>query len=59
MITRRGCGWVCENSQAAIDALLPQVLREEAALHLMKERLRSLPVDNQTAQEQFFSLVGR
>ena len=59
MITRRGCGWVCENSQAAIDALLPQVLREETALHSMKERLRSLPVSNQTAQEQFFSLVGR
>lgn len=57
MVTARNCGWVCENSQEALNQALAEILQNEAQLKEMKKRLCEQPVDNTKALSQFFDLI--
>lgn len=57
MVTARECGWICDNSQDALNRLLAEVLRDKDALKEMKNRLRKQPKDNALALSQFSALI--
>lgn len=57
MVTARGCGWVCDNSQEALNRMLAEVLRDEDTLRETKNRLRKQPKDNALALSQFSALI--
>ena len=57
MVTARNCGWVCENSQEALNQALAEVLRNETQLKEMKKRLREQSPDNAMALSQFYDLI--
>lgn len=57
MVTDRNAGWVCENSQEALNAALPQVLSHPEKLKEMKNGLLRGSVDNTVAAEQFRGLI--
>ncbi len=57
MVTERGCGWVCDNSQEALNQAMAEVLRNESALNEMKNRVREQQVDNTIALSQFYNLI--
>lgn len=57
MVTQQDAGWVCENTQAALDACLMDILRDPVGIEQVKTGLRQRSADNQTAAEQFRSLI--
>jgi glycosyltransferase involved in cell wall biosynthesis len=57
MVTERGCGWVCENSQEALDDKLFDILSAREALHELKMRMLKMPFDNSLALSQFHNLL--
>lgn len=57
MVTGRGCGWVCENSQTALNAALCSVLRDGGALRGARARLAACCPDNALAIRRFTALV--
>ena len=57
MVTRNGCGWVCENEQQAINEMLVHVLSHEAELAYVKSALTRQMPDNATAITQFLKVV--
>lgn len=57
MVTARNCGWVCENSQEALNRALAEILQNETELKALKSRLLEKPVDNALALSQFFDLI--
>lgn len=57
MVTARNCGWVCENSQEALNRALAEILQNETELKALKNRLHEQPVDNALALSQFFDLI--
>lgn len=57
MVTQRGAGWVCDNDQAALNAALVDILRQEDALNTIKTGLRTQAVDNSAAAEQLRLLI--
>ena len=59
MITDRECGWVCENSQEGITSKLLEVLNTPDALGRMKARIQTEKPSNQTAIEQFTTIIER
>ena len=59
MVSRRNCGWVCENNQQDLNRMLLQVLRDPENLRNLKENLRSVQVSNAVAMEQFANVVKR
>lgn len=50
-------GWICENSQEGISAMLCRVLSDRETLTQMKKRLREKDTDNCAALEQFKRLI--
>ena len=56
MVTDRGCGWVCGNSQEDLNKALSDILADKKSLFGLKEKLKVIEVDNDTAIEQFNSL---
>ena len=58
MVTEAQAGWVCDNDQSAIDAMLSQVLAEPDGLSTIKQKLLSTPMDNHVALEQFAAAVS-
>ena len=57
MVTARNCGWVCENSQEALNRALAEILENETELKALKNRLHEQPVDNAMAFSQFVDLI--
>ncbi|MBR3997851.1 MAG: glycosyltransferase [Clostridia bacterium] len=57
MVSGRGCGWVCENSQEALDEALIQITRDKEILTSMKNKLQNMRADNSTATAQFDALL--
>ena len=57
MVTARGCGWVCENSQSALNEMLAGVVSDKNLISDAKERLRVCPIDNGRALAQFDRLI--
>ena len=57
MVTGMACGWVCENSQQALDRMLCEVLCDGDLLLRRKETLCAEIADNRAALEQFHKLV--
>lgn len=59
MISGRGCGWVCENDQTALNAALAALLKEPARIHALRTRLSEAQFSNEGAKAAFAALVGR
>ncbi len=57
MVTNEGCGWVCENSQEALNDALFAVLSDKNELKAMKSRLLIRQSDNSKALAQFGALL--
>lgn len=58
MILDRGCGWVCANSQSAINRTLEEILRNSSLLKTVRLYNRHSEVDNKETMSQFTSLIG-
>lgn len=57
MVTNEGCGWVCENSQEALNEALFAVLSDKNELKAIKSRLLTRQADNSKALAQFGALL--
>ncbi len=57
MVTDMGCGFVCDNSQQALNEALLRVASDKFELAAIKERLKKTAADNITAIEQFRGLI--
>lgn len=57
MVTRRECGWVCDNTQQGINEALLNVARDAAALKQKRTRLQNRTLDNAEAIRQFTALI--
>lgn len=57
MVTNAECGWVCKNSQEALEKELYRIVSDKEALRSMKIQLLKRCVDNETALRQFDSLI--
>ena len=57
MVTDPGCGWVCENTQQALNEKLMQILSQKDLLNAMKKRLSEAHTDNDAAIVQFSHLL--
>lgn len=53
MVTEAGAGWVCDNSQEALNEALCQVVRDREALAAVKNHLAETWMDNRKALERF------
>ena len=58
MVIQPGAGWVCENSQEALDKALGCVAKDRQALTAVKNRLLKEQMDNHKALTQFADAVG-
>lgn len=58
MVTQRKAGWVCENSQQALNDMLCHVLSNPEELAQVKSRLNTTPMDNREALGQFAAVVN-
>lgn len=58
MILDRGCGWVCDNSQFAIDTALEEILRNIGSLKTVRAQIQYAEVDNKETIRQFASVIG-
>lgn len=56
MITDKGCGWVCGNTQEDLDKALSDILSDKKSLLELKDKLKCIEVNNDKAKEQFNSL---
>lgn len=57
MIEKTGFGWVCDNSEEAMQQRLRVLLEEPCILHKKKEQLSKLSLSNEQAVSQFSSLI--
>ena len=58
MVTKRGCGWVCENDQESLNKALLRVLNDLGMLNDVKSSLRDRVVNNDAAMSQLIETVG-
>lgn len=57
MVTHRGCGWVCENTQAALNEVFAGVLADPGLMQNVRERLWAGTMNNTLALEQFTKMI--
>lgn len=57
MVTVRRCGWVCENSQEALNEALVSVLKNASGIEAVKERLKDGSITNDAASASFRMLI--
>ena len=57
MVTARGCGWVYENSQSALNEMILRVVSDKNMISEAKEKLKICTVDNKPALSQFDLLI--
>lgn len=58
MVADRGVGWVCENSQEALNSALLNLLQHPSELRQAQQALRAAKPNNARAQHQFELIVG-
>jgi glycosyltransferase involved in cell wall biosynthesis len=58
MVERPDCGWVCENTQQALNEMFVHVLENREALLLRKHKLQGDTMDNTQALEQLARMIG-
>lgn len=58
MVEDPGYGWVCENTEEAIQAALEQLLLDRSVLDERKKTLADIKIGNETAVSQFEKLIG-
>ena len=59
MIVDTGSGWVCENSQEALNEALDAILSDKKTLADLKSKLSARQTDNSTAEKQFKYIIGK
>ena len=57
MVTARGCGWVCNNSQEALTVKLTEIALAKDCVADIKKRLQDEKADNSEAISQFNSII--
>lgn len=58
MVEERGCGWVCENTDAALNEAFTAVVSDKNTLKRVKEKLMNLDMTNDMAKKQFAKIVS-
>lgn len=58
MVEVRDCGWVCQNTDAALNEAFEMAVSDKRALRRTKEKLLSFDVNNDTAMKQFKKIVS-
>ena len=58
MVSRRGCGWVCENTDDDLCRALASLLSSPAEISSARERLLNAEIDNSEALMQFEGLIN-
>ena len=58
MVAEAGRGWVCENSQQALDQAMTEILSQPERLRQLRLRLRQESMNNQRALDQFAGAIG-
>ena len=58
MILDRNCGWVCENSQQAIDKAFAEILLDPVALREKKKQIQQMECNNEKAAAAFHSVMA-
>ena len=58
MILRRGCGWVCGQSQDSINSALEEILRGRSARERVRSQIQGMDIDNKQAMSQLEKLIG-
>ena len=58
MILRRGCGWVCGQSQDSINSTLEEILRGRSARERVRSQIQGMDIDNKQAMSQLEKLIG-
>ena len=57
MVAQQGRGWVCENTQQALEQTLLSLLSDCKLLHDRKEQLLAVSMENETALKEFHCLT--
>ena len=57
MVTEMACGWVCENTQEALNVALCELLLDGNRVRAMKDSLRNTCPDNSVALAQLECVV--
>ena len=58
MILRRGCGWVCGQSQDSINSALEEILRGRSARERVRSQIQGMDIDNKQEMSQLEKLIG-
>lgn len=58
MILRRGCGWVCGQSQDSVNSALEEILRGRSARERVRSQIQGMDIDNKQAMSQLEKLIG-
>lgn len=58
MVTDSNAGWVCENTQQALNESLVQILTDISVLEQVKTRLAAAKPENLVAMERFQLMIG-
>lgn len=58
MILRRGCGWVCGQSQDSINSALEEILQGRSARERVRSQIQGMDIDNKQAMSQLEKLIG-
>ena len=59
LVSARGCGWVCENEQAALNTALTALLKAPERIQAVRARLSQANFGNERAEAAFAALIGR
>ena len=57
MVETPACGWVCENSQEAMNAALERIVSDKDSIAEVKARLKNTCLSNEQALSQFAELI--
>ena len=58
MVTDNNSGWVCKNTQQALNESLLDILTEVSILEETKARLSAIKPNNSIAEQQFRLVIG-
>lgn len=57
MVTMHAAGWVCDNSQEALEASLIRILKDREGRDALRKKLRRCNMDNETALRQLQRII--
>lgn len=58
MVAERQAGWVCANTQEAINEALCRIAADRSSLEAVRNRLKAVPLNNERALSRFDRVVG-